>query len=189
MGVPSSPLPVKLIAGLLCPSGAGLADARSKLEVVYGPLDSKSAPVAFDFTDYYSEEMGKGIMRQYLSFRDLVGEADAAAMKIRTNRMELELAVSGRRTVNIDPGYLNMTKLVLMSTKDAPSRVYIGEGIYGQAVLRYFRGSFSPWEWTYPDYGEASAISFFNDVRSMYKDQVRSCVAEERTRNGIGCSA
>lgn len=82
--------------------------------------------------------------------------------------------MNGQRTVNIDPGYLTMTKLVLMSTKDAPSRVYIGDGIYGQAMMLYFEGSYRPWEWTYPDYREASAIAFFNKVRSAYKNQIRA---------------
>lgn len=174
MGTPSIPIHVKLVAGLLSPARERMAAAREELESIFGPPDSRSAPIEFGFTSYYEDEMGQGLMRQYVSFRNLADAVDSTAIKKQTNRLESSLAVEGRRTVNIDPGYLTMTKLVLMSTKDAPSRVYLGEGIYGQPMLIYSKGSYRPWDWTYPDYREASTITFFNEARALYKRQIRS---------------
>jgi hypothetical protein len=77
------------------------------------------------------------------------------------------------RSVNIDPGYLDRTKLVLATTKDSSHRIYLGQGIYGDIELMYRSGSFVSLEWTYPDYREAFAIEFFNKVRNAYLAEPR----------------
>jgi hypothetical protein len=74
----------------------------------------------------------------------------------------------GGRSVNIDPGYLDRTKLLLATTKDCSHRIYLGRGIYGDIELMYRSGSFAWLDWTYPDYREAFSIEFFNRVRSAY---------------------
>jgi hypothetical protein len=79
---------------------------------------------------------------------------------------------TGRR-VNIDPGYIAATKLVLASTKDAAHRVYLSDGIYAEATLQFARGSFQPCTYTYRDYAAAEVIAFFNAVRRDYLAQLR----------------
>jgi len=171
--------PVKLICGLLAAGRAGEGQtvgarhAVPLLEERFGPVDSESVTFPFDFTSYYEKEMGEGILRRFLSFKNLIDPGELAAIKLETNRLEEELSERGKRTVNLDPGYLDLSKLVLATTKDATYRVYLGEGIYAQSTCYFQDGSYRPWEWTYADYRTETAIGFFNRVRAAYKRQLR----------------
>ncbi len=71
-----------------------------------------------------------------------------------------------RRRVNLDPGYLIASKLVLATTKDFAHRIYLGQGIYGEVTLNYRRGQgWQPHPWTYADYRSPLALEFFALVR------------------------
>ena len=74
--------------------------------------------------------------------------------------------------VNIDPGYVTLSKLVLATTKDYSHRIYIGKGIYGEVTLQYTKGTFTPFPHTYPDYQTRIAIEFFNQVRDFVKKNI-----------------
>ena len=52
-------------------------------------------------------------------------------MKLETNRIETELAAVSKwviRPVNLDPGYIEQSKVILFSTKNFYHRAYIWEG-------------------------------------------------------------
>ncbi len=178
MGEIRKPGPVKLICGLLVSGRAGgrqTVGARHAvpLQERFGPVDLESKVFPFDFTSYYEREMGEGILRQFLSFENLIDPGDLAAIKTETNRLEAELSKEGKRTVNLDPGYLDLSKLVLATTKDATYRVYLGEGIYAQSTYYFQDGTYRPWEWTYADYRTPTAVDFFNRVRQEYKQELK----------------
>jgi len=61
---------------------------------------------------------------------------------------------NGKRTINLDPGYLAQDKLVLATTKDFYQRLYLGQGIYGEVTLHFQKGRFRYFSWTYPDYSD-----------------------------------
>ena len=42
-----------------------------------------------------------------------------------------------KRPVNIDPGYINESRLILASTKDFSHRIYLRDGIYAEVTLNY----------------------------------------------------
>jgi hypothetical protein len=179
MGEIVIPRPVKLICGLLAAAPVWLERGREALSGRFGEIDAGSEPVSFAFTDYYRDEMGASILRQFISFRRLASPEDLAGIKRATNEMESRMSESGKRQVNLDPGYLDLSKLILATTKDATYRVYLGQGIHAQPTLFFRDGSFRPWEWTYPDYREESAIGFFNRVRSGYRAVLRGGGAQE----------
>lgn len=156
---------VKLISGLLSASETLLSGAKQVLERYYGPIDLQSPVIPFNFTDYYDEEIGKGILRQFISFSKLVRPEYISRIKRQTIRIERKF----RRKVNIDPGYITLDKLVLATTKNATYRIYLGSGIYAQSTLFFQNGSLCPWNWTYPDYKTDMAIEFFNQVRNVYR--------------------
>jgi len=174
MGEPRARAPVKLIAGLLAGSDALLEQAAVTLSERYGPIDARSTPTEWTVSTYYRDEMGSTIRRQFLSFARLVAADELRAIKLATNDLEDRWrAVSGRQ-VNIDPGYLAATKLVLASTKDAAHRIYLGDSISAEVTLLFSNGSFEPHMHTYPDYGAAEAVTFFNSVRAIYLQQLRA---------------
>ena len=174
MGRAESQEPVKLICGLLAGASEWLDRAKEVLSGQFGPIDHESEVIPFDFTAYYQKELGPEIIRQYISFKNLIDPGDLASIKLTTNRMEEDLSVDGVRKVNLDPGYLDLSKMVLATTKDATYRVYLADGISGQSTYYFQGGTYNPWEWTYADYRTEPSISFFNRVRSEYKKLVRA---------------
>ena len=181
MGKIEKPKPVKLICGLLAADASWLEQSQEVLARKFGPLDRESEVISFDFTSYYAKELGPDILRQYVSFEDLIDPGALASIKISTNRLEEELSEDGLRKGNLDPGYLDLSKMVLATTKDATYRVYLGEGIYAQSTLFYEKGIYRPWEWTYTDYRTETAIGFFNEVRRAYKVRLKT---EDGKREG-----
>jgi hypothetical protein len=134
----------------------------------------------FDHTDYYTPEFGLDLERQIVTFERLISPIDLPAIKRKTNDLEWTFAKTGRRQVNIDPGYVSLGKMVLATTKDHAHRLYLGQGIYGEVTLTYQQGGFRPWPWTYPDYARDAYCGLFNQIRQHYKAQLR----EARARKG-----
>ena len=82
--------------------------------------------------------------------------------------------MTSRRTVNIDPGYVDDAQVVLSTAKNFSHRIYIGKGYYAEVTLIYMRTGLKALEWTYPDYKGEEGLKFFEKVRSGYHRQVRS---------------
>ena len=173
MGLAKGHRPVKLIVGMFAAQERLFETARIELAESYGPTDHASPVWSFDFTDYYAEEFGQNLLRQFLSFAELMDPAKLPETKIHTNDLEQQFAADNRRQINLDAGYIDLSKLVLATTKNHQHRIYLGQGIYGEVTLRFTRKSFRPWEWTYPDYRTDHYIRFFNDVRDKYLDQLK----------------
>ena len=173
MGRIKIPSPVKLICGLLAGDLEWLNRAKQVLIGKFGPIDHESEAIPFNFTAYYQKELGPDIIREYISFEELIDPGDLASIKLTTNRMEEELSEDGVRKFNLDPGYLDLSKMVLATTKDATYRVYLADGISGQSTYYFERGTYRAWQWTYADYRTDTAIEFFNRVRDDYKRQWR----------------
>ena len=77
------------------------------------------------------------------------------------------------RPINLDPGYLASSKLVLASTKDYSHRTYLKKGIYAEVPLKYAKGAFEPLPWTFPDYRSKGYIDFFTETRTLYMKKLR----------------
>jgi len=174
MGEAKIPEPVKLIASIFGANEDRLRRAESLLAQEFGPLDYRSALLPFTHTDYYTPEFGAPLVRVIVAFERLVDPALLPAIKHRTNELEWADAIQGHRWVNIDPGYVSLSKLVLATTKDHAHRIYLGDGIYAEVTLHYQGGTFRPWPWTYPDYASPPYIAIFNVIRSQYHQQLRA---------------
>ncbi|MFC1668420.1 DUF4416 family protein [Chlamydiota bacterium] len=173
MGTQTNPVRAKLICALLATNTDYLLQAKKQLVKIFGSIESESALIPFHFTEYYCDEMGNEILRQYISFSYLMNQEDIHIIKIKTNLLERnEFSVEFKRHVNLDPGFITLDKLVLATTKPATYRIYLGKGIYAQSTLYFQNGSFHPWEWTYPDYRYHKTIDFFNSVRNYFKVQL-----------------
>jgi hypothetical protein len=174
MGVVHQPVPVKLFCALLLAPDIVQAEVEGTLQQYFGSIVLRSQPFPFTQTAYYSREMGENLIRLYVAFAPLLGIAELAAVKHTTNWLESRWTVApGQRRVNLDPGYVDLAKVVLASTKDHAHRLYIGAGIFAEVTLRYRQRSFQPWEWTYPDYRLPATLAFFNQLRDSYKTQLR----------------
>lgn len=172
MGMPRSPGKVKLIAGLLFNDAEKYAAAKGSLIRLFGKVDFESETLEFNYTSYYDAEMGGALQRKFLSFERLHDMKNIGDLKIRTNKLESRYSVSGKRTVNIDPGYVDSAKLILFSTKDYSHRIYLGNGIFAENALFYKDGTFMPWPWTYPDYRSSEYLNVFESIRRLYRNQL-----------------
>jgi hypothetical protein len=173
LGLAREHRPVKLMVGMFAAQESLFDAARVQLSQAYGPVDHASPVWPFDFTAYYAPEFGESLLRQFLTFVELIDPARLPEIKLHTNALEQEHAFQGRRQINLDPGYIDLSKLVLATTKNHQHRLYLGQGIYAEVTLRYTRKSFRPWEWTYPDYRTDHYIQFFNQVRETLLQQLR----------------
>jgi len=164
MGIPKKPEPAKLIAGLIF-LPPYLEQVIHKLEDTFGPITLRSEIIPFDKTDYYEPEMGKGLMRQWVAFKILIEQDEIVEIKLKTNELERLWMENGKRRVNIDPGYITESKLVLVTTKNYSHRIYLRDGIYGEVTLIYRRKQgFEPLPWTYPDYRLETALKFASSL-------------------------
>lgn len=145
--------------------------AKEMLRQKYGEIDFQSQSFEFTVTDYYCAEMGRPIFRIFLSFRPLINPKDIARIKIETNEIEDQLAVAGKRKVNIDPGYLDYCKAVLASAKYNGQKIYLDYGIYADLTLYYEKGNFYPYPWSFPDFKSGIYNRTFLRIRELYKVQ------------------
>jgi hypothetical protein len=173
MGQAHSPEPVKLIAGLLAASPTLLEAGRDLLGSEFGGVEQATEPYAWTESSYYCAEMGRDIWRQFVSLGLLFDPASLPDVKHRTNELEARWRDQRGRRVNLDPGYVDVNKLVLASTKDAAHRVYVRDGIYAEVTLRFEAGAWQPHDATYRDYAEPVAAMFFRQVRDRLLVQRR----------------
>ncbi len=174
MGKITYPPPALLFAGLIYRDIETAESAKIKLGDNFGGIYRQSITIPFTFTDYYNKEMGGDLKREFISFKKLI-EIDALPeIKLATNKIESELAVSSNnnRRINIDPGYITPEKMVLATTKNWGHRPYLTNGIYAELTYIFRKGTFTALEWTYPDYRTKEIIAIFNEWRKWYLENL-----------------
>ncbi|MBD3421563.1 MAG: DUF4416 family protein [Chitinivibrionales bacterium] len=179
MGQTKRPSPGQLFMAVLYTATADIASVNDALIQAYGRAQFEHGPISFHFSDYYTQEMGTGLLKKYLLFDTYIDRESIAECKLKTNRMEESYRRQGRRTVNLDPGYLTLDKLVLATTKDFFHRIYLGTGIHAEVTLHYRRNKYRYFSWTYPDYREPQFLAFLKKARSTLERSHR------REPNGV----
>lgn len=173
MGTILKPLPVKCVTGIISGSSELIEKTKKICSKKFGPIDFISPIFEFDKTDYYEKEMGKDLKRLFLSFEKLIPAEELVTIKRFTNSVEVKLkGAQGLRRVNIDPGYISLSKLVLATTKSFVHRIYASHGIFEEITLYYKNDTFVPGPWTYPDYQTKDHIAVFNEIRTKYYQQL-----------------
>ena len=168
MSLPLSPKPAKLVIGLILKDKTLLPPVASALYAQFGKIDMLSPWFPFDFTTYYTPEMGSPLFRRLLAFQALIEQNGLAKIKLATNTIERSYASGDKRRVNLDPGYLLYERFVLATGKNYAHRIYLDQGIYADLTLVYRRGAFETLPWTYPDYAHHHVMSFLERIRKKY---------------------
>lgn len=169
--------PEKALALVGLISGRDFDPAKIAPEITarLGKVFIRSEAKPFDQTDYYGPEMGEGLIRQWWVFETPVMPDALAGLKTWSGAVEDKNpnATSGRR-VNIDPGLITLSSLILASTKNYSHRIYLGQGIYAETTLIFRHNRYQPLEWTYPDYKTEDALAFFSQARDYLKKILHS---------------
>jgi hypothetical protein len=161
--------PAVLVVSVIYGAEDRLEESMGRLEKAFGQLALRSDPYAFDMSDYYRPEMGGGLRRVWLAFAQPVRPERLAEWKLECASIEKEMAEEGRRTANLDPGYLDFGKLVLASFKEAPDKIYIGRGVWAHTCLRYGHGRFTAPDHSFPDFRDGRFDAFMRRARRLLR--------------------
>jgi hypothetical protein len=167
MHKPSLPEKAIFFVGVLFSREDYLLFVREKVAERLGGILFESAPVPWDFSRYYEEELGHPLKKTFIFLEDLIDPGSLAGIKVATNEIEKELSTGGKRNINLDPGYLTPSKIVLASTKNYSHRIYIGQGIFAEITLVYLNGGYRPHLFTYRDYASGTYAEIFGRAREV----------------------
>ena len=175
--------PHKLLIPVLFSTDWSIKTVQGLVADAFGPVDLQSEAFPFDFTHYYDYEMGDSIYRILFSIEELVDPMTLSDVKSRSNDIEVANAgADGNRTINIDPGLLSLSRVILATTKQSAHRISIGAGLYAEITLMYRKGRYRPLEWTYPDFQSERYGQWLKLVRTQYHQQLRDLDPERAWR-------
>ena len=170
MAQPVTPSPVKLLCGMISADRRLFDKAVEHLTDAFGPVDLASDVLAFDLTHYYDDEMGSPLYKQFVSFTELTPADSLLRAKLTTNAIEADFSAMVKthpRPINLDPGYIEPSKLVLASMKNFSHRIYLGSGVYAEITLQYRQGRWCKLPWTFPDFASGRYDAFLSAVRDL----------------------
>ena len=172
------PKPVKLIIGVLAANHKCLHAAIEAINAKLDRIDLISEIWPFDQTDYYQDQTGPNILRQFVSIEKLIDPGSLVEIKHKTNKLEQKLAAKLTlelpRPVNLDPGIIEPSKLILATTKNYSHRIYIGQKMFAEVTLIFDKGHWRDFDYTYPDYRQKRYHDFFDKVRTQLVEQLKS---------------
>lgn len=180
----TEPHPVKLFIGMLTNEPPLFLELTEKLQDMFGPSDMHSDVWKWQHSRYYEKEMGPGLKRRFVFFKDLIMPERITDIKLKTGELEKQyLNGQGGRRINLDPGYIDASKVVLASTKDFSHRMYLAKGIYGEVTLSYSCNGYIMYPYTFPDFRRKDYHDMFQDARNRYKEEI--VALKHRTGRGI----
>lgn len=143
---------------------------RHKLLANFGSFFLETPSTPWNFTEYYSRELGSPLFRRFIFFDKIITHDSLVEAKLITCSLELLLSSGDKRQINLDPGYMTLAKVVLASTKNYSHRIYLGKGIYGELALTYSRGKFNPLPYAYRDYRDETYLKIFMKARTILRN-------------------
>ena len=115
-----------LFCGLLYRERKFRNNAISLLTDIYSDIEIFSDAIDFSsFSDYYNEEMGEDIIREWIAFSEPVMREHLFEKKLASIEIENRMKMGGCRTINIDPGIITLHNVQLLTTKDFSHRIYL----------------------------------------------------------------
>lgn len=174
MGLPKSPSPAALFVAALFAPTVPYDDVRAEVTREFGDILETSPVFPFHHSEYYAAEMGGNLQKVFFLLARLIDPAALVEWKLHAQKIEARYTENGKRTINLDPGYLDASKLVLATTKNFDHRIYLGHGIYGDVQLRFRFQKFQFNDWTYPDYRQPEHVAFFEQARLRYFDLLKA---------------
>ena len=167
MGKSSVPEDTFLFVAALYRKEEYLSLAREKLAERFGGIIMETTPIPWDHSRYYAEELGRPIKRVFIFFKSRIDPLSLAGIKLATNELEQQFSTEDKRNINLDPGYLTSSKVVLASTKNYSHRIYLGKGIFAEVTLVYIDGRYRPHLFTYRDYASDAYAGIFEDAKKL----------------------
>lgn len=182
MGQIRQPQNVLLFMAVFSPFGIAFDWTLRRAEEEFGAVALRSGAFPFEqFTNYYAPTMGAKLPKELWAFQKRIDPAALPKIKCLTNKWEADFVqetaagnvsgsdVSVSRPLNIDPGYIDLGKLILASTKDHAHRIYLSKGIFAETTLVYTQKHWKALPWSYPDYQSEGYQTFLTQCRELLK--------------------
>jgi len=160
---------VKPFVAFLSSDKTLMVEALPFLEKHFGPCDYRGDWKPFSHSSYYEAEMGGNLHRCMISFENLLPGWIGADFKKWTGAIEESFSDEhGHRRINLDPGYVDNLKVVLLSGKSGGHKVSVAEGIWADMLLWYNKG-WVAFPWAFPDFRDGTYFDDFVKMRKMFK--------------------
>jgi len=138
-------------------------------------VDKRSPAFFFpSIQKYYSQEMGEGLLKVFVSLKGFMRKEELLYFKLWAMGVERLFSCQGKRSINLDPGYVDESHLILASSKKRGGRFYLGGGVYAEMEYLFLYGGFRPLYWTYGDYRDKKVIAFFEEVREDFLEELKT---------------
>jgi len=161
--------PVKYFTAILTSNVEIFPEVLKRLKKYFGEADHIGEWADWTWTDFYEEEMGRGLKRCIVSFGKLQPSQILPKAKEWTSKVEDKFRVKGKRTVNIDAGYMDFCKLVLASGKFGGHKIAVTDKCYVDMLLDYQKGEWKPFAWCFPDFKSGVYNKDLTKIRELLK--------------------
>lgn len=131
------------------------------------------SPKENPLTSYYAKEMGEPLSRIFFLTHKTFPREFLLTTKLLSLEWETKWAFDGKRSINIDIGFLSPENFLLATTKNYAHRIYLGQNIFADLTYQFHQGELQVFPWTYPDYLDQEKKDFINWARSFLL-QIRS---------------
>tara|TARA_B100001123_G_C14702373_1_gene785813 strand:+ start:30 stop:548 length:519 start_codon:yes stop_codon:yes gene_type:complete len=161
----------KFFVGAIYSDLQWLVEAESAMQRRGWEIQNQSQEFPFDQTKYYSQEMGEGLKRCFLSIKGLQSLELTTDWKLKTVEIEQQLSYKEKRRINLDPGYLDLSRVVLLSGKEGSHKIYLRKDVWADLVLLKNKGGYRSFPWTFPDIRTGRYDDFFLQLRAEFKKE------------------
>ena len=161
---------VKLIIGAIYSDSLLLENAKAKMQKLKLKIQFQSAELPFELTEYYNKEMGNNLKRRFLSIEGLQKLENFFEWKLKMVKIENHLRQNNKRRINLDPGYIDSNRVVLLSGKEGSQKIYLNNGVWADLILLREKGRYKELPWTFPDLREGRYEQFFLHVQKQFKE-------------------
>lgn len=182
MGESIYPAEAKAILFLLTAHQELAEPIIEKFSTLLGPVEHQSPWHPFTHSSYYEKELGPNLKRCLISFKNLFEPHRLAELKrlateqekLMTHDPSTKLRAGSCRMTNIDPGYLDLFKVVLASAKAGGMKTALTAETFAYPILRFAKGGWHPFEWTFPDFKEETYHRDLLKIRESLKHRLSS---------------
>jgi hypothetical protein len=151
----------KLLFAIMYSDSEDLDSVLITLKREFGEILMQGMEYDFNFTTYYENEFGKDLKKRLIIFDKNISKKDLVKVRIRTGEIEEEFSESEKRKVNIDPGYISKTELVLGTMKQRSFKEDLGQGVYAHKVVSFLDQEIEFFRHTFADYKIMENVDLF----------------------------
>lgn len=174
----SYPSPVIPFAAILTRSHELFNSACSLLKLNMNTTLLNLNPTPFTHSDYYCDEMGSDLIKGMIAFQPPFSQQTIVDFKLYARQIEWQHAdfvdSVTYRSVNIDVGFVDLSKTVLATSKNFAHRIYLNSGVFAEVTLTYQNHRWTTLPWTYPDFVTEPVQSFLSQCRTALASYLRS---------------